>query len=746
MALIYGLYRIQSNDVSKYMKMVRSMGITHFDTAQLYGNERACADACLPTDIVTTKIYDGFSAGQMKRRVDRSFTRFNGRIIATQPEGTSDFTQSTIDCLLLHRPLPDECWLGLVRNAGEVRSLGISNYDYNSLVNLLAYCDSVNIRKPNVHQMEVHPFVDCDALIQYCQAQGIRVQGHTILTQGKFFNYRPLVEMSAKYNVSPAAILTAWALSKGIDICINTRSMDHLVELMQARQLALAPEDLAEINTWHQVSPFRFYNKLNRIPHTLNGVADPDGLITQIANQLRTDLTGEFPSSLCEEVPITGDAYRAVGRLIASELYPELKSEQAMTKFRREMKRLRTVRVSQHKVEIQRKKGLSCCVVKRVDGDYSESILHPRPMPVEVTDPAEFIPYFDFLKASETVPNSDTVFVRGAMFPDGRMDLCKQVIGPTSIQALCEAVNESKIVRHFLLGNNVALQDNEEAGAQAFASVMSNNAKPIETWYLAGNCIGPVGIAIMAAALRENTQCKAFWLKRNPIGPLGAVSLNSLLRINTHLVLLDLHNCGLGDEGLRNLFQSPAEIKTLKHVYLDANAIETTEPIVEWCKVGTPVTLSLSINRLGDDEILCLAHALQGHPTLKRLCLASTHLGNTGVQRVVTMALSCPKLICLNLGCYKSTGDMGEWQGSFFDDEVVPDLSHLVSESKSLQYLNTIGSKMSREGLMTIPRMPQISMDLGAGPYHYVHEKSQLRLLKHPKRVVHIDSIYRNKN
>lgn len=776
MALICGLYRVPPKAVAEYMRTARRFGMHRFDTAQLYGNEKACSDASLPTDIITTKIYDGASPGQIQNRVYRSKTRFTSRLTSKiQPgihpaganrteidgsgaevaaEGSGQVqakevgrlgvdSGAKIDSILLHRPLPNECWLGLVTHAADIPSLGISNYDYNGLVHLLTYCEENQLRKPEVHQMEVHPFVDCELLITYCQAQQIRVEGHTVLTQGKMLAYPPLTALAEKYGVAPATILIAWAHSKSIDLCVNAGSDAHWQELVAGMTLVLAPEDMAAMNTWHQQAPHRFYTKLNRVPQTLNGV--DDDFVDRLVQQLRIDLPSDYPSTLCEEVPITGIPYRTVGRSIAHRLYPDLNPEFAMNKYRQEMKRLRTLRSTNHKAHIQNKKGLLCCVVKRKEGEYSDSILHPRPMPVDVTDPNEFIPYFDFLKASETAPHSETVFIRGTIFPDGRMDCCKQVVGPASIGALCDAVNESKIVKHFLLGNNVALQDHEEDGAHAFARVMSNNYKPIETWYLAGNCIGPIGIEIMAEALQANTQCKALWLKRNPIGPIGAIALNRMLRVNTHLVLLDLHNCSLGNEGVSNLFQYPKEIQTLKHVYLDANAIESTEPIAEWCKVSSVVTLYLSINRLGDDEIMCLTHALQGKASLKRFCIASTHLGNSGLQRVVGMALSCPKLLSLNLGCYKSTGDMGEWPGNFFDDAVIPDLTTLLHESTSLQYLNIIGCKISRDGLATLPRLPHISMDLGAGPYHYVHDKNQLRFLKHPKRVVHIDSIYRGR-
>lgn len=357
-------------------------------------------------------------------------------------------------------------------------------------------------------------------------------------------------------------------------------------------------------------------------------------------------MNSDYPSDICDHLPLAGEGYRSVGREIANRLYPELTSDSALNKYRTLVKSLKQKRINHQKAAIMHKKGISCCVIRRTTGAYSDSIVDPKPMPVEITDPKEFIPFFEYLEKSPTFPQSDTIFVRGSIFPDGRMDLCKQVVGPTSIARLCKTVSNSKIVRHFLLGNNVALQSNEEEGAEAFASIMKDNTKPIETWYLAGNCIGPKGIKIMSEALTNNTQCKALWLKRNPIGPLGATYLNAMLKLNETLVLLDLHNCALGDEGVNNLLATPYALKTLKHLYLDANGIESTSSIAAWCAINKPVTLYLSINRLGDTAIKELAFALRGSLSLKRLCLSSTHMHNDGLKCVVSMALTCPHLKC----------------------------------------------------------------------------------------------------
>ena len=105
---------------------------------------------------------------------------------------------------------------------------------------------------------------------------------------------------------------------------------------------------------------------------------------------------------------------------------------------------------------------------------------------------------------------------------------------------------------------------------------------------------------------------------------------------------------------------------------------------------------------------------------------------------------TCTQLKALNLGFYKSAEDLGEIAGNFYDDQILPDLENLLLNHPSLEYLNLSRSKISKEGLLTLPRLPHLSIDFGSLEAHHVHDKDQRRLLKQPKRVVHIDSIYRN--
>ena len=206
---IFGLYHVPYAEVPRRMNMAHRSGITRFDTAQLYGNESLCAESSNSDDMITTKLYAANTTDQTYKLIKRSLTRFGSKRINT---------------MLLHRPMPNECWNALTSRADQFDTIGVSNYDINGLQILLDYCETKQIRQPDVHQIEVHPFVDCDPMIQFCRQHNIQVQGHTVLAQCKFLNYGPLVHMAQKYAVTPAKILVSWAYAKPIGVCVSTGS------------------------------------------------------------------------------------------------------------------------------------------------------------------------------------------------------------------------------------------------------------------------------------------------------------------------------------------------------------------------------------------------------------------------------------------------------------------------------------------------------------------------------------------
>jgi Ran GTPase-activating protein (RanGAP) involved in mRNA processing and transport len=334
--------------------------------------------------------------------------------------------------------------------------------------------------------------------------------------------------------------------------------------------------------------------------------------------------------------------------------------------------------------------------------EIPDVILNPEPMPVEVAPIQELYPFFDFLQTNQPVVDNDSLtFMRGTLFRDGRMDLCKQVVGEPWIADLMNSLVNNQHIKHFLLGNNII----DIAGAKAIADFISHpHQSQIETWYLAGNRIDADGIELISKALQTDQHCKALWLKRNPLKPKGAKHLGHLLEHNQCLEILDLHNTGLLDEGVAYLFDGLKSNRSLDLLYLEANGISNAQAIADYfshlVKNEQPGISSLfcGINRLGDEGVAMIAESLHDYHHLKRLSLDANRLAYQGLKILLEQLVNHPNLIYLDLGLYKSTSDMHELPNNF-GDESVPLLANFIQANNSVQIMSIKDANISLAGL-----------------------------------------------
>lgn len=700
MSLIFGLYHVQLKDMYAAINNAHSCGIYKFDTAELFRNEKKCSELCFETDIITTKIYYGKTFAHTKKLIKRCINRFAGRKVN----------------MLLHKHMPNDCWKALCLNSLYFNQIGVCNYSKEELIDLFQYCDKNSIQKPTIHQIEIHPFVDCKPLIKFCQSNSITVQGHTVLTQGKFLNYSPLQIISEKYKVKPAQILVSWALKNKVEICVNSTNLFHLQEL--TKTVNLSQKDIDEIDTWHYFSPYCFYTKLFDLPHKSSG-SNPINPINPInpvektyadiiIEKLEKDKLADFPSDLCDNLSFTSNSLLA--KEIAIKMCSFVHMEVAFMVYDTLIRNLKNKRFEQ---------------TEKLSDPHNNLTL--------------FFNYLSRVKFLE----KNVLFLKGAIFTDGKVDLCKQLIGFTDTKQLCAAISASVLVKHLILSNNFLFQYDGERLATSFTHLIKNPNLKIKTWDLSNNYIDTFAIKILSNAFSKTTHCDALWLKNNPITYFGAKYINSMLKLNKTIKLLDLRNCFLEDSGVCNLLRDPSDLQTLKHLYLDSNNIKCVKSISDWCKKSNIVTLSLSLNYLADACIVALSESLQNNQTLKRLNLSNTYMCNAGLQSVVNAVTSCKKFICLDIGCKKNIFP-GEWI-NFYDDAVVLDLVHLLVSCKSLKYLNVRGCNITIGNLLSLHRLPTVSMALIKGSKHYVHSKSEIKLIKNPKKSTHIESIYKAK-
>jgi len=327
-------------------------------------------------------------------------------------------------------------------------------------------------------------------------------------------------------------------------------------------------------------------------------------------------------------------------------------------------------------------------------------VTNPRPEVVEVCPLEELQPLLEYLAAKNAV-TEQMPFPRGTLVPDGRLDLCKQVVGPRGIQPLLDAMADNQHVDRLLLGNNIV----GDGGAEAIGRFIRSGHSRLTTWYIAGNDFTADGIRHVTEALEHDTQVKGLWLKRNPLLPAGIVPIARLLEHNTYLQTLDLVNTGMLDQGVETLvaaLRRCGRASGLRHLYLSSNAItaDGARHVADYLASGDSQleTLYLSVNRLGDQGAAVLASGLEHDRTLRRLSLASNRMGAAGATAIANALVTHPTLQWLDMGFTRATAAVGEL-GNFIGDDGARAFADMLRRNTTLRSLDFLHNQIGQVGV-----------------------------------------------
>ncbi|KAG0268625.1 hypothetical protein DFQ27_006263 [Actinomortierella ambigua] len=299
-------------------------------------------------------------------------------------------------------------------------------------------------------------------------------------------------------------------------------------------------------------------------------------------------------------------------------------------------------------------------------------------------------------------------FRKGVIYEDGRMDLCKMVVGPDHIWQLMDSLRPNEFVRHFLLGNNII----GPSGARAIASFVRDLPNRMETWYLAGNCINGPSFKVLVDAMVHSPTITNIWMKRNPLGPEAASDVSRLITESPNLRTLDLDQTELGDQGITDLFNSLAEYTgpqgsqlPLRHLYLNGNGISTRGAVAIARFLASPhcglTSLYLSTNPLGNKGAEALATGLPNSPSLTRLFLQSTGIGTQGAIALCTALTGHPGIRSLDLGQAYATEDLGQAY-NYIEDDALLSMRTFLGVTRQLEYFHLGFCAITPPGLVAL--------------------------------------------
>lgn len=240
-----GTFRLEGEIAQQSVELAMQAGYRHIDTAQIYQNEAevgAALDNCgiaREEIFVTTKVWNS----NLNER----------RFLSSVEESLMKLKTHYVDLLLIHWPAPDsraamQAYLSALLQAKEqklARYIGVSNF---TIANLKTAFEIIPVQDIYTNQIEVHPYLTNEIVLQFCQEHDIAVTGYMPFAVGKALKDKTIMAIAAKYQVQTAQVLVAWQLAKGINTIPSSTKREHLTTNLAGQSLVLTNEDIRQID------------------------------------------------------------------------------------------------------------------------------------------------------------------------------------------------------------------------------------------------------------------------------------------------------------------------------------------------------------------------------------------------------------------------------------------------------------------------------------------------------------------
>lgn len=275
-----GTWKTAPGQTYQAVREALRLGYRHFDCAPLYGNEAEIGQA----------LRDALREGQVTRPelwiTSKLWGNAHGRanVDPALRRTLQDLGLDYLDLYLIHWPIPLQptvtfpasgadfaqpaevplrsTWEGLedAVRAGLTRHIGVSNFSAQKIRDLLPHCQI----RPEVNQVELHPWLQQPALVRFCASHGIHITAYSPLgspDRPAFLKApdapvplaHPVIQAIAQARgFTPAQVLLTWQIQRGISVIPKSVHPSRLRENLAAADLALTPSDRQQIDGLNQ--------------------------------------------------------------------------------------------------------------------------------------------------------------------------------------------------------------------------------------------------------------------------------------------------------------------------------------------------------------------------------------------------------------------------------------------------------------------------------------------------------------
>ena len=244
----FGTFMLGGETCKKAVATAIETGYRMIDTAEAYGNEKEVGEGIRQSGIDRRELF-------LVTKVNfKSYEHAEQTVLQSLADLQTDY----LDLLLLHWPFANyyAAWRVLEKlyADGKVRAIGVSNFEPDQLLDLIAYHKIV----PAVDQIETNLY--CQRITErgWMDKKHVAHMTYAPLGQGNrngMYREPAVLALAEKYGKTPAQVLLRFLTQKGIAVIPRSTQPEHIKENFALFDFALTVEELAQLSALDRKEP-----------------------------------------------------------------------------------------------------------------------------------------------------------------------------------------------------------------------------------------------------------------------------------------------------------------------------------------------------------------------------------------------------------------------------------------------------------------------------------------------------------
>ncbi|MFR6344855.1 MAG: aldo/keto reductase [Christensenellales bacterium] len=233
----FGTFMLSEKTCTEAVALAIESGYRMIDTAEAYGNEKEVGEGMKKSGIDRKELF-------LVTKVNfKSYENAEQTVMQSLANLQTDY----IDLLLLHWPFANyyAAWRVLEKlyAEGKVRAIGVSNFEPDQLLDLIAYNQVI----PAVNQIETNLYCQRSAERIWMDKKQVAHMAYAPLGQGnrnEMFAESAVLALAEKYGKTPAQILLRFLTQKGIVVIPKSTKPAHIKENFTLFDFTLSADEM----------------------------------------------------------------------------------------------------------------------------------------------------------------------------------------------------------------------------------------------------------------------------------------------------------------------------------------------------------------------------------------------------------------------------------------------------------------------------------------------------------------------